>query len=300
MKVWRQFYINLYTNDNRSFYLSVLRVGISLWLIKEMLINWPYLGMIYGSDSFVEVSNNKLFSLAHLDVQVLREHYQWLIGMYAILLFFNLLGIGRQFTALLIFLFAEMFFRMNIYTGHGGMYMCRFILLYLSIGNSYRYFILFKRKQPRSPGREQLSVFFTNIAAGCIMLHVCIAYFSGAIVKMQSPAWQQGIAVYNIFAGDRFNGTGYNNQLAHYGWLMKSIAWYTIVYEFAFPLFVWVNKMRTIMIIMGILLHTGIYFLMMIYGFQEVFLLTFGLFFTNKEWCSLLRKFRINITPAAV
>jgi hypothetical protein len=130
------------------------------------------------------------------------------------------------------------------------------------------------------------------------MLHLCIAYFTGAVIKMQSPVWQQGIAVYNIFAGDRFNGTGFNNLLAHYGWLMKSIAWYTIIFEFAFPILIWIKKMRTTMIIMGILLHTGIYVMLMIYGFQEVFLLTYGLFYSNTEWFSLLKKIRINITPA--
>lgn len=300
MSACRQFYTSLYTTDNRSFYLSVLRTGISLWLIKEMMINWPSFGILYGPNSFVDVSSNKLLSLVNLDVQTLRSHYLPLTGIYAVLLLLNLLGIGRNLTAILVFLFTEMFFRMNIYLGNGGIHLCRFILLYLCIGNSYRYFTLFKRKKPRSAGREQLSVFFTNMSAYSIMCHLCIAYLVSAIIKVQSPVWQQGTAVYNIFASERFNGTGYNNQLAHYGWLMKGFAWYTLVFEFTFPILVWIKKIRTVMVIMGILFHAGIYYMMMIYGFQEVFLLTYGLFYTNKNWQNLLKKLRINIAPAAV
>lgn len=294
MSIKKIFY-SLQNDNNRSFYLAFLRVGISLWLLKELCINLPYLEMMYGSNSFV-VANDHLLKIFHLDVNFLRSHYLILIIIYILFIAANIFGIGRNFTALAVFLFTEILFRMNTYLGHGGLYLCRFILLYLAVGNTYQYFSVFKQNHQRSAERERLSVFFTNLSAYAIMLHLCIAYFASAFIKIQSPVWRNGEMMYYIFSLEGYNGTGHNIELAQQVWLVKFITWYTLVLEFCFPFFVWIKKSRPVVIIMGVLLHTGIYFIMMLYGFQIVFLLTYGLFFTNKEWFNFLRSVKKRVS----
>jgi hypothetical protein len=291
MKPVQKFFYSLQNDNNRSFYLAFLRVGISLWLLKELCIDLPYLDMLYGTNSFV-AANDNLLKIFHLDINFLRSHYLVILVAYTLFIVANVFGIGRNFTAFSVFLLTEILFRMNTYIGHGGLYLCRFILLYLAFGNTYHYFALFKQKQQRSTEREKTSVFFTNLSAYAIMLHLCIVYFSSAFIKFQSAAWRNGEMMYYIFSLEGYDGTGHNLELARHVWLVKLITWYTLVFEFCFPFFVWIKKSRPVMITMGIILHTGIYFVMMLYGFQIVFLLTYGLFFTNREWFDFLRSIK--------
>lgn len=289
MKRVRSFFYSLQQDDNRSFYMAFLRIAISIWLLKELCINYSILQMIYGTDSFIVVKNNPLFKLLHIDIAILRNHYIPLLWIYVGIIILNILGIGKNITAFFLFLFTEMFFRMNLYVAHGGIFMCRFIVLYLVFANSYKYFTVFKRQNELMGDRRNFSIFLTNLSAYAIIIHLCIVYFSTALAKAQFGMWQSGVATYYIFSQERFNGTGYNAQWVQNALFVKFTTYYTLFFEFTFPFLVWIKKFRLPLICMGTLLHIGIYFIMMIYGFQIVFILTYGLFFTNEEWFKVIR-----------
>ena len=54
-----KYYCNWLQQKNyKSFYLAFLRVAISLWLIKEVWINWNAMDLLYGQSAFVTFKSN--------------------------------------------------------------------------------------------------------------------------------------------------------------------------------------------------------------------------------------------------
>jgi hypothetical protein len=281
---------NLHVNNSKSFYLAILRVVLSLWLLKELLFNWTSLEILYGKKSFIVFHTNALFELFNINTEFMHEHYKLLIALYAIVLSFNIVGIGRNFTALLVYLFVELFQRMNHLTLNGGDNLAKFILLYLVFANTYEHFVLNPNKT-KNTFTQRSSNLLSNLAAYSIIIHLCLAYFIAGISKVHSDAWYNGIATYYILSLERFKGTTFNELLVRNGWFVLISSYFTIIFELYFPVLVWIKKFRVPLMVMGIALHMGIYIFMMIYGFQFIFLLTYGLFFSNKE----ILRFKENI-----
>lgn len=259
-------------SHNRKFYLSFLRVFCSLWMLKEIVINIPYLHTMYAADSFVEPRGWLL----------LHQHYILFIICYSILLLVNTFGIGKNFTAVIVFLFTEMLFRLNPTVVNGGFHLCRFMLLYLSFANTYTYFTL--KPIQKNISDNSTSILLTNIAVYAILIHLCIIYFSTALYKLQTPQWRNGTAIYYILHYERYNGTGHNAALAKYTWLNYTINYFTLAFELVFPFLIWFKPCRKWLIIAGIIMHLTIYWLFMLYGFQFVFIAVYGLFYTDEEW----------------
>ncbi|MCW3464592.1 hypothetical protein [Chitinophaga nivalis] len=276
---------HLTQTNTRSIYLSILRVALCLWLLKELTINWTSLELLYGTHSFLVAQNDILLTSIGVNIQYLREHYFVLIILYTTLVILYLLGIGRNLTAIFVFLLVELFQRMNNINLNGGDNLLKFMLLYLSFANTFQYLVLFNsHKVKKDPAVCNM---LTNLAAYSIMFHLCLAYFISGISKAHADVWYNGVATYYTFSLERFKGTSYNEAIVSNGWIVLITTYATLLFELYFPVLIWVRKLRIPLIIVGICLHMGIYIFMMIYGFQIIFILTYGLFFTNEEYSKL-------------
>ena len=74
--------------------------------------------------------------------------------------------------------------------------------------------------------------------------------------------------------------------------------YFTLAFELLFPLFIWNKFYRKFLIFSGIMLHLGIYFFMMIYDFEILFIMIYGFFLTNKQWSKInlwLSKFLVKL-----
>jgi hypothetical protein len=272
----------LYKENYKSFYLAFLRVAISLWLLKEVFINWAGMDILYSPKSFVVRNDGTLFSSLPVKFSVVRDHYQWLIGVYIVVLLLNIAGIGRWVTAILLFLLMDTVHKLNFGFVNGGDILARLIVFYLVFANSYEYFVLFKSKD-KDPERKKLSNLMSNLAAYSIMLQLCVAYLSSAIAKLHYPVWLNGEALYYTLSMERFVGTPLNHFMAQSALLVKIGSYATLAFELSFPFLIWVKGCRKPLLIAGVLFHLFIYIFLMIYGFQIVFVLTYGLFLSNEE-----------------
>jgi hypothetical protein len=281
----------LQDDSHRSFYLSFLRVTISFWLLKELFFNWSSVEFLYGSKAFVTLKDYGVNQLFYFDTNSLREHYLILLIVYLLLIFLNIFGIGKWITALLLFICYDILQRENLYFFSGGERMARLILFYLVFANSYDYFSLFKRRDVSIETRK-LNNLLSNLAALAIMLQLCLAYFVSGFSKLDSELWRNGQATYYTLSAERYLGTSFNKQLVQQAWFVYASTYFTLAFELLFPFLIWFKKLRSPFLIMGILLHAGIYIFMMIYGFQIVFLLIYGLFFSNRQTLGLYHKAR--------
>ncbi|MEO6731175.1 MAG: HTTM domain-containing protein [Ferruginibacter sp.] len=283
-----KYYIHLLQQENyKSFYLAFLRVAVSCWLLKEVCINWQSMDLLYGDAVFVVAKNNLLNRLPGGQAWV-SDHYIWFIVLYMLIIFLNILGIGRWFTALLLFLFVYVLQQMNRSFLNGGDIMARLVLLYMVFANSYQYFVLVRQKKI-DDDQQRFNNLLSNMAALSIMLQLCVAYFGLGLAKLNSELWRNGEATYYALQMERFIGTPVNRYIVQYKWIDIASNYAVLLFELSFPLLIWVKKLRKPLLISGLLFHCCIYIFLMIYGFQVVFILIYGLFLPNNMWLKFYR-----------
>lgn len=240
--------------------------------------------LLYGRNSFI--NHDEKFPILGINPDFLRENYHFLLAFYVIFIALYFFGIGKNFTALIIFLFYKMFQTLNGMISNGGDNLLFFILIYMVFADTYKYFSV-SPIHYKSNRVERISNLLTNLASFSIVLHLCVVYFSSAIGKINTTEWYIGVALYYTLISDRFNGTAYNEVLAKNGYFTTIGTYFTLAFELLFPFFIWNKNWRIPLIVSGILLHVGIYIFMMIHDFEILFIALYGLFFTDSEFLSV-------------
>lgn len=276
------YYTNRLQRENyKPAYLAFLRVAISCWLFKEVCINWQSLEILYGQSAFV-VSKSNFINRLPGGFSVIKDHYMWFILVYLVVIFLNIFGIGRWKTGLLLFVMTYVLQEMNVSLINTGDRMARMILFYLIFADSYEYFVLVKRA-PASNEQRKLQILVSNLAALSIMVQLCLAYFATGLAKINDPLWLNGEATYYALSMERFMGTPFNKWLVQQQWIDYGSNYAVLLFELCFPLLIWAKRFRKVLLIAGILFHLSIYLFLMIYGFQVVFVLIYGLFLPNRQ-----------------
>jgi hypothetical protein len=196
-------------------------------------------------------------------------------------------GIGRNITALLVYVLYEFNQGLSHFTQNGGDNLMKFTLLYMVFANSFQHFSVDSKKE-----NGVISNTLSNLAGYSVQIHVCLAYFLSAIHKVHSDVWFNGVATYYTLSLERFRGTDYNLSLAKNGVFVTLSTYFTLLFELFFPIGIWKKSFRNILFVCGILVHSGIFIFMMIYDFQIIFLMTYGFFISELEW----QKFRANFS----
>lgn len=275
--------------NHYSFYLAVFRLFTCIYLIKTLISQWPYLHILYGPRSFVTAMPAPLTELLGINSHVIREHYQVFVLLYLLVIVLYLFGIGRHLTALLLFLFYETQQRLCPLVLNGGDNLLKFIMLYMVFADSYQYFSI-KVKALQNDTLRRLSNLCSNLCVKAVTIHFCLIYLWSAWHKIHADVWFNGVATYYTFSLERFKGTPWNDWLARNGYFVTFTTYFTLLFETYFPALVWFKKTRVPVVICGIALHLGIYVFMMIYGFEVIFIMTYGFFFRDAEWMPLLQK----------
>jgi hypothetical protein len=273
----------------KSFYLAFLRVAISVWFLKELCISWPSLQILYGPKSFVVRHDGNILRSVPGTISFLRNHYMILVIVYLVVIFMNILGIGRWVTALLFFVIIDLFEKLNTAMVNGGDKMARLIAMYMIFASSYDYFVLCKSKTISMERKRMLNV-LSNVAAYSLMLQLCLSYLCAGVGKFYNELWRNGEALYYAMSVEKFTGTSLNKYLVQNALFVKVGSYFTLVLEITFPFFVWVKKLRNSFLVSGILMHLAIYIFLMIYGFEIVFIMLYGLFLTNDEIVNFINK----------
>lgn len=281
--------IFLQKENYKRFYLSLLRVIIGVYLLKEILLKSSTWSLLYGKQTLLQFSTHSIFSVSGIGDSFLKEHYLLLILGYIICLLFFIIGLGKNFTAFLVFCFLFLLQRLNNAEVNGGDSLARFLIFYFIFANSFEYFSVQKSKP------TTVKNLISNLAAFSMMLQLCVAYYFGFYNKVINPYWQDGSAMYYILNTHAYASSNLNHTLSQYNWLTIFLTYATLVLEATFPFLIWLKKCRNSLLILGLILHSSIYFLMMLYNLQIVFLSIYGLFFSHKEWMYFLKKRANNI-----
>ncbi len=278
--------ISLLQKENyKGFYLSLMRVMLSIFLLKEILFKQATWVVLYSNQSSLQFNTHSTFLVFGIDIFFLKAHYLFIISIYIFCLLLFLFGIGKNVIAFLSFALLFLLQKINNAEVNGGDVLARFLLFCFCFANAYQYFCINKKKT--NTATENV---VSNLAALSMMMQLCIAYLLAFYHKIQNPYWQDGSAMYYILNTKAFMSTTFNVTLSHQTWLVYLTTYFTLALELLFPILIWFKKCRKPLIILGFALHLGIYFLMMLYNLQFVFLCIYGLFLSNTSWLQFCTK----------
>lgn len=277
---FNRYYTYLSSNNLFDNYLPIFRVYISFHLLKKIYLNWGSTELfldknIYTSkyDGLFPLVGSRIFN----DIPVINIITIILAILYAF-------GIGKNITALLVFLSAMLYFEPFLFIANGGDNLLYFIMIYMIFVNSYKHLNLLDNYKT---GR--VSNILSNLATLSIMLHLCLAYFISGVHKMSADVWFNGVATYYVWQLERFNAP-INYLFYKNSFVIAFSTYFTILFEILFPFLIWFKKARGVLLVSGILLHIGIYFTMMIYDFEVLFIAVYGFWISNTTWGKLFSK----------
>lgn len=262
--------------------LSIFRCLVGFHLLKKIILWWPNLGLLLSTDSFVVIDESTRFMPIEW-INYFSNNYRLLIMFHVCLIVFFIAGIGKNYTTFLLYLTVEIIQRIS--GGlilNGGDNFLKFALLYLSFCNCYDYFV-WSKSESKTSKLNWLKNLLTNVFSKSIVIHLCIIYFIAGFSKVNADVWYNGVATHYIFQLERFNSGILSDFIISSPYLVLTTTYFTILWELFFPIVLFNKKFRIPMLIAGLLLHLGIYFMMMINDFALLFMFAYLLFFNDRE-----------------
>lgn len=282
---------------NRKIGATILRFLMGFLIFKDFVIcfiNSKYLfdrNGIVSYESYIDIVH--FFNLNWLCIDFTKQYNVFIFCSLGIFFgFLFMLGILQRLSAFILFFMIFIFKIRNLYTLDGAdnviSVLLPFFLFIETYSLSEKYEGLkkkFYRKVSNIPG--VVSVYFTY----AVILQICIIYFFAGLHKLQGETWREGTALYYILNSEDFSPTSLNTIFTSSIIVVKLATWFTIIFQFLFPIFIFFKKTRLVTIFIGILLHMGIFFLMKIDNFSLIMISCYAVFFTDNQYNVLTRAF---------
>ena len=195
------------------------------------------------------------------------------IGFLLVMLLFTV-GFCTRLTAVLTWVAIISYIQRTPTTLFGMDTIMNVLMIYLIIGPSGATLSvdrLIARWWARRRGRDlppPPPMVTANLALRLMQVHFCIIYLASGLSKLQGHAWWNGMAVWGTMANYSFapmNWPAYEEFLrflSNHRPLWEIITtggtYFTLALEISFPFLVWRPKLRWVMIIGAVMLHTGI------------------------------------------
>ncbi|MFT3682326.1 MAG: HTTM domain-containing protein [Ferruginibacter sp.] len=285
----------LQQKNEKAYYLAALRVLLSLWLLKELLLRWPAFEVLYSNNSFLDIKPVGLHFFLPW-IQLVKANY--LLFMYGLilLLLLNITGAGRNLVSFLIFVALGTLQMINYKFVNGGDIMALLLSLYLSAANTFSFFTPGKRK-PFSEKKERLYNLLSNLVVYSIMINLAFIYLMSGIGKLEDPYWRNGTAIHYLLNTENyFVFASEERPLELPKIILYTLSYGVIILELLAPFLIWYKKYRFPVFACLFLMHLFIYCFFMFYGMSVIFVLQYGLFFSEAEIKGALQKLK-NILP---
>lgn len=269
---------------NNHFVLSIFRLILGFHLLKKITFWWPNLELLLSKKSFVVIEESTRFMSYEL-INFFAENYRLLVFFHVLLILFVIFGIGKNISVLFLYLTVEIIQRISGgLVLNGGDNFLKFALLYMVFCNSFEYFILRGRELKRNFVQNHwFKNLCTNVFSKSIIIHLVIIYFVSGFYKANTDVWVNGVANYYIFQLERFKAGYLNEWIVSKPLLIMITTYLTLFWELLFPIVLFNKKARNLFLLIGFLFHIGIYFLMLINDFALLFIMSYILFFNDKE-----------------
>lgn len=271
---------------NRETAINLFRVLIGLLLIKDFLLFFKHKDILFNTEAIVSYNTYvDIISFYNLDCIYINFNNPILINVYCIsaIIFSCLftLGIFPRLSASILFIYLIIFKTRNIYLLDGGDNVLTAILPFFILTNCKNFFSTPKTK------KSFLIQKVNNLAILGIAIQICIIYLFAFLHKLNGESWLNGTALHYILNTEDFSPFQINKAIGDLPILVAFLTWFTLLFQFAFPFLIWINKLKYIMILIGTFFHLGIFFFMRIDNFSYIMIACYTIFLSNNDYLNI-------------
>lgn len=275
---------------NRKFGATILRFFMGFLIFKDFVIyyvNNKYLfdrrGMV-SYEMYIDII--QFFKLSWLYIDFTKQHNVIIfcsLGMFFGFLF--MLGILQRLSAFILFFLLFIFKTRNLYILDGADNVISVILPFFLFIETYSFSDKYEKLQQKFYAKKSntsglISTYFTY----AVMIQISIIYFFAGLHKLQGETWREGTALYYILNSEDFSPTKFNSFFTSSILIVKLSTWFTIIFQILFPVFIFFTKTRFVTVLIGVVLHMGIFFLMKIDNFSLIMISCYAIFFTDHQY----------------
>ncbi|WP_069133186.1 hypothetical protein [Rhodohalobacter halophilus] len=266
-------------NNQFDIGLKIMKTGLVLVVIKDLIYYLILAEFYFGKDGIVPF---KIYEsiLESIGLSFLEVLFSNIYGIYVFLLF----------SLFIAFLF--LFDRYNLITGL-LLFICLTVIrlrnLYIMDSGDTLYTLLIFFLAFYTPGQREVKTesIGTYPIALAVKLQISLVYLFSGLWKLKGEMWLQGQAVYHILQVEDFSMSGLSDYLIAYPVLPQGLTYFTILFEIGFPFLIWLKSFRLPLIVMGLMLHVGIFILMRIDNFSLVMILSYFTMVSDREYIIL-------------
>jgi hypothetical protein len=285
---------------NKSIGLSIFRVIVAFLVIKKAIFLLPMANELFGlkaiSPYVIYLQSMSVYHLKFLAYPFHVPHAPQLFLMAIMLVAsFYLFGVYKGITGVVLFIMITILRLRNGFILDGSDNVIQVTLPFLIFADSYKHFRLdfkfsvFKKLERfnifnKNETIVDLRRFIANAALFGLMFQVCYVYFFTALAKLQGEMWLNGTAIYYTMRVEEFRATAWNIPLTENHYFVVLGTYFTIMMELAFIFLVWSRTTKFYVLILGVLLHVGIWIFMRIDDFSWIMIGTYFVFITDDEY----------------
>ncbi len=267
--------------DTIKVFKASILLFIFFYIIQFLPIAAPYFGPGNYMVPYYKSSNILLKPLNLLEGDQFSRYYLFfLYGCLTAILCYFFLPLKR------ISLVVVYILLMNIYHKTAPLQNGGFSLLTMML-----FMLLFideEAENTRNVYWRTIKTVISNFAFFAMRLQVVFLYLVASYYKLQGETWIDGTAFYYVLYNDMYSHPWFKNIFIDNTFVIKSVSWFTLLFQMLFPVLVWIKKTKNIMLMAGVFLHVMIAWVMGIVDFGVIMILMYTLF-NSESFNSKLR-----------
>jgi hypothetical protein len=281
-----------WTEHVRAERLAALRIGLCAVLFLDVLLTyWPHATDFFGRDSlgspevFTWMFRPPRWNWSLLrdvqDPQVIRAAMAvWLVSVG-----FLAVGLCTRFNAVVVWLLSTSFANLNPNIDNAGDLVRGIILFYLMLtpcGAAWSLDAWLSRRRAGGP------VFIYPWALRLLFVQMVLIYFCNGVHKFVGRDWRAGDSLYLVLGDLTLARFSYAGLPVAYP-LLRLAAWFVLVWEVLFPLFLIWRPLRVAALAVGAAFHVGIWVTMELGCFAPYMLCLYLPLLPWERWADRVR-----------
>jgi len=251
---------------------------LALWTSLGVHLN---LQRFYGQEGVMPWARVKHFpEHVYSVLSVAPEDGSWLFGVacvFSVAAFFLTIGFVPRFWSLVIFAINVALQHRNPYVVNGGDRLFGILAALgalLPLGHRWSVDAWIHRKLGREP--RQVSVWSQRL----IGLQISYIYLFSCFAKLAHAGWWKGNAIYHVVSSQVFAEWPVEITIPL---LVPLATWGTLLFEWLFPLAVWLPRYRPYALVLGVAFHVGIDVALVIPMFSAIMVAAYPCYMSDAE-----------------
>ncbi len=273
----RKFDVIALLPERNDFWVSFFCKSLYGFLVLKILFNWTMVGTI---NEYLKFSFHSWKSyLFYAPLALTHIHYSVYLVCFICILIVSLFFRINYISAFLIYWFSISLTRLSFPLLNGSDLILNVFLLIALLIPIW----------PASSQSDKRAIQHYISVTGILLARVELAliYFLSGFDKLFSEMWRSGAAVYSIIHLDFYQNPLVMVNIEFSESICLLLSWGIISFELAFPIFIWFRKLRSPLLIAGILFHLGIIFFLGLVDFGLLMIITYSVFIPLQEKPSL-------------